>query len=128
MIYVFGPRLQGFFRFSKAGDAGFLVVNTTIDGDGNRSTDLWSDTSDGAVRRVVREALGAPEVRSRWRTCSGGTRARSGPGGFQDGRVFLVGDAAHNMPPTGGFGGNTGVQDGHNLAWKLALVLQGVAG
>ena len=32
------------------------------------------------------------------------------------------------MPPTGGFGGNTGVQDGHNLAWKLALVLAGVAG
>ncbi len=47
---------------------------------------------------------------------------------LQDGRVFLVGDAAHNMPPTGGFGGNTGVQDGHNLAWKLALVLEGVAG
>jgi hypothetical protein len=32
------------------------------------------------------------------------------------------------MPPTGGFGGNTGVQDGHNLAWKLALVLRGLAG
>ena len=47
---------------------------------------------------------------------------------FQDGRVFLAGDAAHNMPPTGGFGGNVGVQDGHNLAWKLALVLQGIAG
>jgi hypothetical protein len=32
------------------------------------------------------------------------------------------------MPPTGGFGGNTGVQDVHNLAWKLALVLRGDAG
>jgi putative polyketide hydroxylase len=32
------------------------------------------------------------------------------------------------MPPNGGFGGNTGVQDAHNLAWKLALVLQGFAG
>ena len=32
------------------------------------------------------------------------------------------------MPPTGGFGGNTGVHDAHNLAWKLALVLRGVAG
>ena len=47
---------------------------------------------------------------------------------FQKGRVFLVGDAAHVMPPSGGFGGNTGVQDAHNLAWKLALVLKGLAG
>ena len=31
VIYVFGPRLQGFFRFSKAGDAGFLVVNKAVD-------------------------------------------------------------------------------------------------
>ena len=44
---------------------------------------------------------------------------------FQHGRVFLAGDAAHVMPPNGGFGGNTGVQDAHNLAWKLAMVLSG---
>jgi hypothetical protein len=41
--------------------------------------------------------------------------------------VFLAGDAAHVMPPNGGWGGNTGVQDAHNLAWKLAMVLQGAA-
>ena len=46
---------------------------------------------------------------------------------FRDGRIFLAGDAAHNMPPTGGFGGNTGVADAHNLAWKLAMVLDGSA-
>jgi len=46
---------------------------------------------------------------------------------FQVGRTFLTGDAAHVMPPAGGFGLNTGVQDAHNLAWKLALVLQGAA-
>src|SRR2546421_4893027 len=39
---------------------------------------------------------------------------------YRVGRVFLAGDAAHSMPPTGGFGMNTGVQDVHNLAWKLA--------
>jgi hypothetical protein len=43
-------------------------------------------------------------------------------------RIFIAGDAAHTMPPTGGFGGNTGIQDAHNLAWKLALVLAGKAG
>jgi hypothetical protein len=47
---------------------------------------------------------------------------------YRDGRVFLAGDAAHHMPPTGGFGLNTGVQDVHNLTWKLAAVLRGWAG
>jgi FAD binding domain len=42
--------------------------------------------------------------------------------------VFLVGDAAHAMPPNGGFGGNTGIHDAHNLAWKLAYVLNEMAG
>jgi hypothetical protein len=41
--------------------------------------------------------------------------------------VFLAGDAAHEMPPTGGFGLNTGVQDVHNLTWKIAAVLRGNA-
>src|SRR6202043_440283 len=47
---------------------------------------------------------------------------------FQRGRVFIVGDAAHLMPPNGGFGANTGIHDAHHLAWKLAMVLKGVAG
>ncbi len=47
---------------------------------------------------------------------------------YRDGRLFLAGDAAHEMPPTGGFVLNTGVQDVHNLAWKLAAVLKGEAG
>ncbi len=47
---------------------------------------------------------------------------------FRDGRVFLIGDAAHQLPPTGGFGMNTAVQDAHNLAWKFAAVVGGDAG
>lgn len=47
---------------------------------------------------------------------------------YQDKRLFLAGDAAHEMPPTGGFGMNTGVQDVQNLCWKLAAVLKGLAG
>ncbi|MGD3105980.1 FAD-dependent oxidoreductase [Streptomyces sp. YGL11-2] len=43
------------------------------------------------------------------------------------GRIFLAGDSAHEMSPTGAFGSNTGIQDAHNLAWKLAAVLEGAA-
>lgn len=46
---------------------------------------------------------------------------------FNSGRIFLVGDSAHVMPPTGGFGGNTGIQDAYNIAWKLDAVLAGAA-
>jgi putative polyketide hydroxylase len=46
---------------------------------------------------------------------------------FQQGRIFLAGDSAHVMPPTGGYGANTGIADAHNLAWKLAAVINGLA-
>lgn len=46
---------------------------------------------------------------------------------YQQGRVFIAGDAAHIHPPTGAQGMNTGIQDAHNLAWKLALAIKGVA-
>jgi 2,4-dichlorophenol 6-monooxygenase len=46
---------------------------------------------------------------------------------FQVGRVFLLGDAAHRHPPTGGLGLTSAIHDAHNLAWKLAAVLAGHA-
>lgn len=47
---------------------------------------------------------------------------------FRHGRIFLAGDAAHLIPPTGGQAMNVGIQDAHNLAWKLAGHLAGWAG
>ena len=46
---------------------------------------------------------------------------------FHQGRAFLVGDAAHRFPPTGGLGMNSGIGDVQNLCWKLALVTRGHA-
>ncbi len=128
VIYVFGPRLQGFFRFSIDLQAGFLVVNSTSDGDGERSVRIGEDMSEPTCAAYVREALGDPDIEveienvQRWSASAEyAERARSG-------RVFIAGDALHVMPPTGGFGGNVGVQDGYDLAWKLAYVLDGRAG
>jgi 2-polyprenyl-6-methoxyphenol hydroxylase-like FAD-dependent oxidoreductase len=76
---------------------------------------------------LLRKAIGDPalevEILSvlRWRPR--GQLADS----FQQGRVFLAGDAAHTVPPIGAFGLNTGIADAHNLAWKLAAVLTGTA-
>lgn len=47
---------------------------------------------------------------------------------FRQGRIFLAGDAAHALPPTGGHGLNTGLADAVNLGWKLAAVLRYQAG
>ncbi len=47
---------------------------------------------------------------------------------YAAGRIFCMGDAVHRHPPTNGLGSNTCVQDAFNLAWKLALVVQGKAG
>lgn len=76
---------------------------------------------------LVRHALADPGVRLEIRTVSPWTMTCQVAERYREGRVFLVGDAAHRFPPTGGLGLNTGVQDAHNLAWKLASVLSGAA-
>ncbi|WP_433254655.1 FAD-dependent monooxygenase [Streptosporangium sp. CA-135522] len=48
-------------------------------------------------------------------------------GTYRKDRIFLAGDAAHVMPPSGAYGSGTGIQDAHNLAWKLAAVTRGHA-
>ena len=47
---------------------------------------------------------------------------------YQDGRIFMAGDAVHQMSPTGGFGMNTGIQEAVDIGWKLAAVIDGWGG
>jgi hypothetical protein len=126
--YVNHPRLLGFFRFSFAGDAGFLAVFATFGEDGARHADVAEDASTDRCVELVRTALGDEELSVEVESVQPWQASAAAAERFQQGRVFLAGDAAHVMPPTGGFGGNTGVADAHNLAWKLALATRGVAG
>lgn len=76
------------------------------------------------IRAAVGDRRAAPEILSIGTWTMNATVARQ----LVRGRVVLVGDAAHQLPPTGGFGVNTGIQGVHNLVWKLALVRAGIAG
>jgi putative polyketide hydroxylase len=128
VIYVKNAELSGFFRMDKDGNSGFLVVNTVGDTSRPEAASPANDVRPEHLIELVRFGAGVPDLPvtidgvARWRATSDVARR------FQEGRVFLAGDAAHLMPPNGGFGGNTGIHDGHNLAWKLALVLKGIAG
>jgi len=127
VVYVFGPRLQGFFRFSIDLQAGFLVVNSTVDDEGTQSVRIGEDTSPATCIRYVREALGDPDIPVEIENVQRWSASAEYAERLRVGRVFIAGDAAHVMPPTGGFGGNCGIEDGYNLAWKLAYVLGGIA-
>ena len=127
VIMVVNPTLRGFFRIEKPYESGFLAVHTIGD-PAHPETNVSNGLTDERCLEYVHAALGTDEVPvtignvMHWQSTADIAER------FSEGRVFLVGDAAHVMPPYGGFGGNTGIHDAHNIAWKLALVLKGIAG
>jgi hypothetical protein len=128
VIYVVNPALTSFFRLDKDSQSGFFAVHTIGDTSKPEASNAAADVSEAKLVELLRGGIGVLDypVRidgvSRWRSVSDIARH------YQLGRVFIAGDAAHVMPPNGGFGGNTGIHDAHNLAWKLALVLKELAG
>jgi len=128
VMYIINPTLSGFIRLERDCQSGFLVVNTAGDTSKPEAANPAADTSEQRLIELLRAGIGITDhpVKidgvARWRSVSDTARH------YQTGRVFIAGDAAHLMPPNGGFGGNTGIADAHNLAWKIALVLKGFAG
>ena len=118
-----------FIFVSPSGTVGNLTV---VDG-----KDLWRftymagkekvDVDALDVEGVMRSVLGEkPEIEilsiAPWR------RSELVADRYRSGSVFLVGDSAHTMSPTGGFGANTGIGDAVDLGWKLDAVLRGWGG
>ncbi len=86
------------------------------------------DATEKAVLELVRESIGDPSIEVKIKGISPWQINHVVAAHYRKGRVFIAGDAAHRHPPTNGLGSNTSIQDSYNLAWKLALVLQGHAG
>ncbi len=82
---------------------------------------------DSEVGTFLRPYIGVDDLDVRRISTSTWRMSKQVAATFRKGRVLLAGDSAHRFPPTGGFGLNSGVQDAHNLAWKLAYVLNGQA-
>ncbi|HUQ55668.1 FAD-dependent oxidoreductase [Lentzea sp.] len=78
------------------------------------------------LRQKIVQAIGRDDLEIEIITTGRWTISAAVADRFSEGRVFLAGDAAHTLPPSrGGFGANVGIEDAHNLAWKLAAVLGG---
>lgn len=84
-----------------------------------------SDFPPEKCKELLRIALGMPEIEIDIKSILPWEPSVRIAERLQVGRIFLAGDAAHQMPPWGGQGANSGITDVHNLSWKLAAVLKG---
>jgi putative polyketide hydroxylase len=117
------PNIRGTFILAKDGQRKWLV-GVRIGSNPNLTKESFTDDfCVDYVKRIVND----PAVEVRLINKAFWTMAALIAKQYRVGRVFLAGDAAHRLPPTGGFGMNTGIQDVHNLAWKLAMVINGQA-
>ncbi|MGR6316982.1 FAD-dependent monooxygenase [Micromonospora soli] len=123
VVHVQNPEVRGILVHDDTLRMGTLIVEY----DPARGESL-DDFTDRRCTDLVRAAIGVPglpvEIRSRFPWDMAQLTATR----YVHGAVLLAGDAAHVIPPTGGYGANTGIADAHNLAWKLAAVLSGTAG
>ncbi len=120
-------------RYIFVGKDGTWANWTVVDG-----FDLWRITVIGSeemmdlakfdANQTIRACLGSDDIPYEIISVKPWRRTELTAAQFRKGRVFLVGDAAHTMSPTGGHGMSTGVADAVDLGWKLEAVLQGWGG
>lgn len=102
---------------------GYELWRLTVSGNKEKVPEIVAGAKDLVRRAMGTDALPFEVISSLpWR------RTQLTADNFSLGRVFLAGDSAHTMSPTGGLGMNTGMGDVENLAWKLAAVLAGWGG
>ncbi len=122
LYFIEHPQMRGTFLTINGIDRwGFLVNGLAAYG--YKASDFTAERS----AEIVRTAAGVADLDVKILGVVPWTASARVAERYRTGRIFLAGDAAHEMPPTGGFGMNTGVQDVHNLAWKLACVIRGAA-
>ena len=85
------------------------------------------EVDEAFATKVAHELIGDDTIPITLRSTSLWSNNKAWAARYAEGRVFCMGDACHRHPPSNGLGSNTSIQDAYNLAWKLALVLQGKA-
>jgi len=86
-----------------------------------------ADFTPEACQDIIKQAIGRADVPFTLKNVAPWTMRSQVAEQYRSGNIFLLGDAAHRFPPTGGLGLNTGIIDAHNIAWKLASVINGHA-
>ncbi|MGK8436810.1 FAD-dependent monooxygenase [Ectopseudomonas hydrolytica] len=106
----------------KHADDDYILMSPFISADQNMATggaEYW--------KKIIPKAIGSDQTPFQIHTTGRWSMTAQLATTYSRGKTLLIGDAAHRFPHTGGFGLNSGVQDAHNVAWKLAAVLEGRA-
>lgn len=135
-------RCENFFQYHDKGPGERFTFIRPDGWHGNftaiNGTDLWRYADPGQEhhydlekfdpRRVVLDGFGREDVEFEVLQVVPWKRTELSAERFVSGRIFLAGDAAHTLSPTGGFGMNTAVDDAVNLGWKLEALVRGWGG